>query len=248
MASSSNTPPRVPCCDSHYEADRPGIAPALRRLAGPAVTGLLVLALGGVLHAQSFSFELLLGSAYNIPTPLTVHQAGYPDIHVTAHYDTKPFGPHLPYYSWRVDFWNDVGDAAWEVSEVHHRLFLTNNPPDIQFFAIHFGYNFFLVGRAWKRRGFVYHLDGGILICNPENTVRGIPVATHGTGILGTGYSFGGLGANAAVSRDFPVTKHVFVDLNLAVMAGRASVPVATGSADVPNVGIHGQVGAGVRF
>ena len=220
----------------------------MRRLAGPIVTGFLVFAFGGILHAESFSFELLLGSAYNIPTPLTVHQAGYPDIQLTAHYDTKSFGPHLPYYSWRADFWNEVGDAAWEISEVHHRLFLSNNPPDIQFFAIHFGYNFFLVGRAWRRHGFVYHIDGGILICNPENTVRGIKVITHGTGIFGTGYSFGGVGANAAVNRDFSITKHVFVDLNLAVMAGHASVPVANGSADVPTVGIHGQVGAGVRF
>jgi hypothetical protein len=70
------------------------------------------------------------------------------------------------------------------VTQVHHRLFLANNPPEIQFFAIHFGYNFYMVGHAWKRAGFVYHVDGGILICSPDNTVRGLKLETQGTGFL----------------------------------------------------------------
>ncbi len=52
--------------------------------------------------AQTFTFEAMGGSAYNFPTPLTVSQAGYPDIRLSAHYDTKPFGPFYPYYSWRT--------------------------------------------------------------------------------------------------------------------------------------------------
>jgi hypothetical protein len=119
----------------------------------------IVLSCGGsgVLEAQTFSFEALSGSAYNIPTPLTVRQTGHPDIRFAAHYDTKPFGPYYPYYSWRVSFWNATKDQAWELTQVHHRIFLTNNPPDIQSFAIHFGYNFYMAGHAWKRGGFVYH-------------------------------------------------------------------------------------------
>ena len=220
----------------------------VRRLAFLALGSSLFCTMGSVTYAQSFSFELLGGSAYNFPMPLTVHQAGYPDIQLTAHYDTKPFGPHLPYYSWRAEFWNEAQDQAWEVTQVHHRIFLTNNPPEIQVFAIHFGYNYFLVGHAWKRGGFVYHLDGGVLICSPENTVRGRMLESHTIGVFNNGYVFGGLGAGLGVSRDFRITKHFFVVGNLALMAGHGSVPVVDGSADVSNVSIHGQLGVGFRF
>ena len=212
------------------------------------LAGALLIAGTGTTQAQTFSFEAFAGSALNVPMPLTVHQTGYPDIHLTAHYDTKPFGPNYPYYAWRAEFWNHAGDQAWELRQVHHRLYLTNNPPEIQFFAIHFGYNFFLVGHAWKRGGFVYHVDAGVLICNPENTVRGKTLNTHDTGIFDQGYSFGGIGAEAAVSRDFDITNHIFAVVNAALMGGHGSVPVAEGSADVSNLSVHGQVGVGVRF
>ena len=220
----------------------------LRQIAFAGVLALVFWRLGGDVQAQKISLEVLGGSAYNIPSVLTVRQTGYPDIRFTAHYDTKPFGPYSPYYSWRVDFWNRDHDAAWELTQVHHRIFLANNPPDIQFFAIHFGYNFFLAGRAWKRHGFVYHVDGGVLICNPANTVRGQTLNTHNTGIFDAGYKLSGVGAEAAVSRDLYVTKHVFVVVNGAFMVGRARVPVVNGSADVPNFGLHGQIGAGFSF
>jgi hypothetical protein len=110
------------------------------------------------------------GSAYNVPTPLTVQQSGYPEIRFSAHYNTKPFGPYYPYYSWRASLWNDRHDQAWEFTQVHHRLFLANNPPEIQYFAIHFGYNFYMAGHAWQRHGFIVHVDGGVLICSPAKS------------------------------------------------------------------------------
>ncbi len=145
----------------------------IKRFLAPSLFILLSCCGNGVAQAQTFTVEAMGGSAYNFPTPLTVSQSGYPDIRFSAHYDTKPFGPFYPYYSWRASFWNEDKDQAWEVTQVHHRLFLANNPPEIQFFAIHFGYNLYMAGHAWKRHGFVYHVDGGILICSPENTVRG---------------------------------------------------------------------------
>ena len=165
---------------------------AIRRILTLSLSILLCCVANGVAEAQSFSVEALTGSAYNLPTPLTVRQSGYPDIRFSAHYDTKPFGPYYPYYSWRASFWNDAHDQAWELTQVHHRLFLANNPPEIQFFAIHFGYNLYMGGHAWKRHGFIFHVDGGILICSPENTVRGRKLDTQGTGILDSGYTVAG--------------------------------------------------------
>lgn len=198
--------------------------------------------------AQSLTFEAMGGSAYNVPVPLTVNQTGYPEIRFTAHYATMPFGPYAPYFSWRLSLWNKDGHGGWEITQIHHRLFLTNNPPEIQYFAIHFGYNFFLAGHAWERRGFIYHLDAGVLICNPSNTVRGLTLNNRSAGLFDAGYDVAGIGAEAAVSRQFEVTHRFFFVLTGALMAGRAHVPVAEGSAEVPNLSFHGQAGAGFRF
>jgi hypothetical protein len=222
--------------------------PAFRRLLALTISILPFCFASGVAQAQRFTFEAMGGSAYNMPTPLTVRQTGYPDIHVSAHYKTKPFGPYYPYYSWRASLWNDQHDQAWEFTQVHHRLFLANNPPEIQYFAIHFGYNFYMAGHAWKRHGFIVHVDGGVLICSPENTVRGRQLETRGTGILDSGYTLAGGGGEVAVSRQFPLTKRIFVVADAALLAGRARVPVVGGSATVPNVGVHGKAGVGFNF
>jgi hypothetical protein len=198
--------------------------------------------------AQRFSFELFGGSAYNVPTPLTIAQTGFPDITHTARYDTKPLGPHYPYYSWRAMLWNDEGTAAWEATQVHHRLFLSNNPPDVQVFEIHFGYNFYMFGRAWKRGDFVYHLDGGVLICNPTNTVRGRELNTRDQGLFDAGYYLSGVGGQFGVSRSVELLPRLDLVGNAALMIGRARVPVVDGNATVPNVGLHGQIGLAVRF
>jgi hypothetical protein len=51
-----------------------------------------------------------------------------------------------------------------------------------------------------------------------------------------------------AVSRQFPLSRRVFVVADAALLAGRGRVPVANGSAAVPNVGVHGKAGVGFNF
>jgi hypothetical protein len=209
---------------------------------------LLVGAGAGTARAQRLTFEALGGGAYNAPVPLTVRQTGFPDIHVTARYATKPLGPYAPYFSWRLALWNADHTAAWELVQLHHRLFLTNNPPEIQFFAIHFGYNFFMAGRVWQKGHFLYHVDAGLIVCNPENTVRGMVLNTRHSGLFDAGYDLDGWGGQVAVSRNVDLLKHVYATGNVALVLGRARVPVVDGSADVPNVSLHGEIGLGVRF
>ena len=199
------------------------------------------------LPAQTLKLELMGGTAVNFITPLTVHQDGYPDIHTSANYDTKPFGPFAPYYSWRVGLWN--GDDAWEFSQIHHRLFLTNPPPEIQYFAIHFGYNYFFFGHAWKKGGLIYHLGLGPIVTNPESSVRNQVRQEVGTGIFDAGYYFSGIGMEAAVEKDIYFTKNAFVVVEGAFTAGFAWwVPIANGYADVPNFALHGHLGIGYDF
>lgn len=207
----------------------------------------LLLGVRSSVNAQAFSFELMTGTALNLPTPLTVHQTGYPDINVSANYDTEPFGPYTPYYAWRASLWN--GDEAWEFEQVHHRLFLTNPPPEIQYFAIHFGYNFLLVGHSWRNPVFTLHLDTGPIITNPANTVRGQVLHTGGTGWFDQGYDFSGWGAQVSLSRDFYFSHNFYFVVELGFIYGWAwDVPVSNGYADVPNAAFHGHIGPGFSF
>ena len=193
--------------------------------------------------AETLSFEFMGGDAYNFPTPLTVHQSGYPDIQFSANYDTEPFGPYTPYYAWRLSLWN--GPEAWELEQVHHRLFLSNPPPEIQYFAIHFGYNYFLVGHAWRNGDFIFHLGIGPIIANPSNIVRGQDFQAASSGWLDQGYELAGVGAQVAFSRDFYYLPNAFIVVDVGLMGALASVPVANGSADVPNLSLHGHLGLG---
>lgn len=197
--------------------------------------------------AESLSVEIMGGSALNFPTPLTIHQDGYPDLQINANYDTKPFGPYTAYYSWRIGLWDK--DQAWEISQVHHRIFLTNPPPEVQFFAIHFGYNYFFFGHAWDRGGLIYHLALGPIIANPENTVRDQRLITAGTGLFDAGYDFSGIGAEISLSKNLYLTPNFFGVLEVGFIAGWAWwVPVVDGFADVPNMALHGHLGTGYSF
>jgi hypothetical protein len=196
---------------------------------------------------EDFTFEIMGGDAYNFPIPLTVHQNGYPDINLTAQYDTKPYSAYAPYYAWQMTFWDK--DEGWEFGQVHHKMFLTDPPPEIQNFAIHYGYNYFLFGHAWKRSGLIFHLDTGPIITNPSNTVRGQVLETAGTGWFDQGYDFSGWGVQIAVSKNFYLNANGFVIAEVGLMGGWAwTVPVSNGSANVPNLSLHGRLGLGLSL
>jgi hypothetical protein len=196
--------------------------------------------------AQDLTVELMLGSAFNLPTPLTIRQQGQPILEHTAHYDTRPFGPYAPYYAGRLTFWQ--GDVGWQIDFIHHRLFLSNPTSDIERFEIHYGYSFLLAGRAWRVHGFELHASGGVIITNPANVVRGLAMNTGDPGVPDAGYDVTGAGGALAVSREVPLTGRLSIVANGAILAGTVSVPVAGGSARAPNVGLHGQVGVRLRF
>jgi hypothetical protein len=208
----------------------------------------IVLLIPAAALAQKVTVDLMTGTAYNVPTPLTIRQDGYPEIRMTAHYDTKPFHPFAPYYSWRVNFWNHEHTAAWEVQQVHHRLFLSNTTAEVQRFEIHYGYNYFLFGRAWVARGFMLHASGGVIAPNPASEIRGKFLNTSDPGALDVTYRVSGVGAALSISRHLMLLRHLGVVADGGVLGGRAWVPVRDGHATVPNLGFHGHVGLSVAF
>ena len=204
---------------------------------------LLGLAAADAARAQSWSVEIMGGTALSFQTPLIVHQNGYPDIDVTARYDTRPFGPDFPYYAFRVSRWK--GDEAWEFGQVHHRLFLADPPPQIQYFAIHFGYSYLLFGHAWRRGTFVYHLGVGPIVTNPDTSVRNERRSVGGW-LFDGGYYVSGMGLGVSAEKDFHISRSTYCVVELEFTAGNAwHVPVANGAAEVPNLALHFHIGLG---
>lgn len=196
--------------------------------------------------AQTWSVELMGGTAISFDTPLIVHQNGYPDIDVTARYDTKTFRPNLPYYALRISRWE--GDDAWEFGQVHHRLFLADPPPEIQYFAIHYGYSYLLLGHAWRRNGFVYHLGIGPIVTNPATVVRN-KRRDVGDWFFDGGYYVSGVGLGVSVEKDLRISRRTYGVFELQFTAGDAwNVPIADGYAEVPNLALHFHIGLGHDF
>jgi hypothetical protein len=220
-----------------------------RRLrAAPIAAGVSIahLGLAAASFAQTISLEVMGGTAINFPTPLIVRQSGYPDIDTKAHYDTKPFGPDFPYYALRISRWN--GDGAWEFGQVHNRLFLTDPPPEIQYFAVHYGYSYMLLGHAWRRNDWIYHLGIGPIVTNPATIVRHEKRSVP-SWFLDGGYYVSGVGVGASVEKDFSISKKSYVVFELEFTAASAwDVPIANGYAEVPNLGLHFHVGLGHDF
>lgn len=179
--------------------------------------------------------EGALGTALNAPSPLVVQQRGYPDIRLTANYDTRPLTAS-PYYQVQVGLWNREATSAWVIGLLHHKLYLDNPPPEIQLFEITYGYNTLYGGRAWRKKKWVLGTGAGVVIANPLTVVRHQEEDRRG-GFL----SFGWAGATVygSVQRRLNVSKKVFFGIETKVTASMAWIPVADGNARVPNLALH---------
>jgi hypothetical protein len=192
---------------------------------------------------SGLSVELSFGAAANLQTPLTVRQEGEPRIEIDARYDTRPLTSPF-YYALRLGLHDQSG--AWELQFVHHKLYLSNPPEEIQHFEISHGFNVLTLNRALFWRGLTLRLGAGVILAHAESTVRGRRSDVHG--ILGMGYTLTGPSALVGVGKEFAVTGDFFVAAEVQLIAARARVPVADGTADAPHVGLHLVLGAGYRF
>jgi hypothetical protein len=194
---------------------------------------LLLPSLGGA--QRRVVIEGAMGTALNAPSPLVVHQKGYPDIRLTANYETRPLAAS-PYYQVQIGLWNKEATSAWVVGFLHHKLYLDNPPPEIQRFEITYGYNTLYGGRAWRKNKWVLSTGAGVIIANPLTVVRNKESDLRG-GFL----SFGWAGATVygSVQRRLNVSKNVFFGIETKVTASMAWIEVADGNARVPNLALH---------
>ncbi|MEO6325239.1 MAG: hypothetical protein ABIT01_04400 [Thermoanaerobaculia bacterium] len=194
---------------------------------------------------QGLTVELFGGSALQAQTKLEVRQEGQPDLRFTARWETHPF-TDSPYYSWRVGLWN--GRSGWELQLTHHKAYLGNPTPEIEHFEISHGYNLVTFGHAWRlANGFVVRAGAGPVITHVEATIRGLYGTDSGT-TFGGGYDLSGATVMLGVGRTLHIVGGLGASLGVNLSGSWVKVKIAEGTATVPNVALHGQVGLGYTF
>jgi hypothetical protein len=193
---------------------------------------------------DDWTLEAFLGTAWNLPTSLTIVQKGSPDIKLTAQYKEHAFeGP--PYYTLRVGRWSD--NRAWELELVHHKIYLDDPPAGVQRFSISNGFNIITVNRAWSMRKFIWRFGIGLVVTHPESTVRNKPF-DESQGILGQGFYISGGTIQGAIGKQIILWKGLFASIEAKLIVSLVRVPIVDGHADVPNVAGHILFGFGYRI
>ncbi len=191
--------------------------------------------------AADWAVEIFVGIPLGLPSPLTIRQAGQPDIAVRARYESRPFRTPI-YYGWRIGRWD--GGRGWELELVHDKLYLADKPAEVGEFALSHGFNLLTVNRAWEHGRVVRRVGAGTVIAHPESTIRGKALPGDG-GLFGWGYYLAGPTVQAAVEKKIRIRGDLFLPVEGKATASFARVPVADGSADVPYAAIHGLAGLG---
>ena len=212
-------------------------------MGGKILAVTLLLVLPAPLRAQ-WAVEAFLGTAISATSNLTIRQAGEPDLSFMAHYATNPFkSSSAPYYGLRVSRW--WGRWGGFFDDLHHKLYLTNNPPEVETFEVTYGYNLFSLGVGYRVDQWSFLAGAGPVITNPTSSIRG-EFKSHDGGILGTGYYVDGVQLQLGVNRQVRVAGLLFLSADVRGSIGWARVPVAHGDADVPNYAVHFLLGVGL--
>ena len=188
--------------------------------------------------------ELLLGGAWNVPTPLVIRLPDGTTVRRRARWSTRPWAD-APYYAYRAG-------GAFEGELLHHKLYLENPRPPIEHLEVTHGYNLVTANAVRPARRLAVRLGIGLVVAHAEGTIAGERVGGTRRTRLGGGYHLAGVTAQAAVGRAYPLARGRTVPYTVPeakLTASLARVPVGDrgGSALVPNVALHALAGVGVR-
>jgi hypothetical protein len=192
-----------------------------------------------------WAIEIFAGGAVNLDTTMKIEQSGHPDIEFDAQYETRPFDQPL-YWVARFDWLRK--SSRWEIQLIHHKIYLANNPPEVQHFEVTHGYNLLTANRVFLIRHVTVRAGAGVVLAHTESTVRGLKDDGTDRGILDTGYELAGPVIVGGAGRPFPVTAGFFVTPELQLSVAWAKVTVAGGHATAANVAVHLLFGVGYGF
>lgn len=201
----------------------------------------------GTAAQTTFTADVWGGTALSMNSNVTIVQQGHPDLRFTAAWETRPLEDAW-YYAGRAGFWRK--DRGWALEFIHHKVYLTNNPPEVQEFKVTFGYNLLTVARRWRRGHTNWGVGGGVVVGHPVTTVRGKELPPGDgilQGLLGKDHFFiGGPTAIGSIGRQYNMIPWVHLSLEAKLSATWARFPIADGHATVPNVALHLLAGLGL--
>ncbi len=163
--------------------------------------------------------------ASNAPAPTRLTQAAFPLLRFTSDFESRPSEPPI-LWAVRLSRWRN--DRAWALELMHHKLYLTNAPPEIESFSISHGYNLVTLQRIWKKPEASLSLLAGVVVAHPESSVRGMRRAERG-GELGGGYDLAGPVVGGGIARSIALLEGVAVVGEARATLSRVAIPIAEG-------------------
>lgn len=213
------------------------VALALVAAAGPA----------GAFDIRAVSARWSQGAPWNASLPVHIEQGGSSpyEVDIDPDWATEPF--EVPFY-WDARLTLEMADgSAWAVDLLHHKLFLQNPPPGVQYYNHSHGYNILHLLRQWPWRGNRLSAGAGVVVLHPENMVRFRRYPETG-GHLGHGYWLSGPSIMAGIERrvELPGPFHLAGELR-----GNWSIVwpgVVDGDSRMQQAALHFLLGVGTEW
>jgi len=186
-----------------------------------------------------FSLELFGGVAVSANSTLTVRQDNEPELKVDANWDTRPLDQ--PFY-WMFRFGYRLPKHGFEVQLIHHKLFLSNPPPEIERLEITHGFNLLTVNYAKRDLPVVVRVGAGVVLPHLDSLVRGKELSS------GDGYRVSGPVFLGGAGKELVLTGPLFLNFEGQISLAWATIKVDGGEVSTFNGAIHALVGIGVAI
>lgn len=201
---------------------------------------LLVFLITSPAYSRDFRLELFTGTAFSVPSDVTLRQEGYPEIKKTAHWSTRPLEP-APYYSVRIGLWEE--DRAWELEMLHHKLYMDNTDDVVRNYRSTFGFNMFLFNRSLQVNDYLILRAGiGPVVSHPINNVRGQEYKSSVT------YKLVGAGTQISIQGRQKIYKKLYLTEESKITYAYANLPISGGDSSLTNLALHLLVGLSFDF
>ena len=188
-----------------------------------------------------FRAQFFGGTSWSVPSTLAADQSGLSRLEFRARWETRPL-EDAPYYAARVALWS--GRRGWELQLLHHKIYLTNPPPEIDSFEVSHGWNLLTIQRASHGRILDWRVGAGAVIAHAEGIVRGRQV-DEGNGLFGHGYYVSGPAAVVGAGKSLAIWRGFLATAEGQVTFSWARIPIQGGHARTGNVAFHALIGIG---
>jgi hypothetical protein len=182
-----------------------------------------------------FRAQFFGGTSWSVPSTLAVDQSGLSRLELRARWETRPL-EDAPYYAARVALWS--GRRGWELQLLHHKIYLTNETPEVERFEVSHGWNLITLQGAGRGQALEGRGGAGAVVAHPAGRIRGRDVDTGA-------YHLSGAGALVGAGKSFAISRRFFASAEAQVTLSWARVPIETGHARTVNAAFHVLFGFG---